>query len=188
MWPMLVLASNSPRRRELLAAAGIPCEVVPVDVDESVIGAEPPGEHVRRLARLKCEAGLAARPGRVVLGADTVVVVGTEILGKPQDEADAVRMLRLLAGREHEVLTGVAMLSSARTVVEVSRTRVWFTPLSSEEIATYVASGEPHDKAGGYAIQGLASRFVDRIQGNYTNVVGLPVSLVYRLLKSYPET
>ena len=184
---MLVLASNSPRRRELLAAAGIPCEVVPVQVEESVVGQEPPGVHVRRLARLKGEAGLAARPGRVVLGADTVVVVGIEILGKPRDDDEARRMLRILSGREHEVLTGVSVVSSSRTVVEVARTRVWFTPISEGEIAAYVASGEPLDKAGAYAIQGLASRFVDRIHGNYTNVVGLPVPLVYRLLKGYPE-
>lgn len=185
MAAMLVLASNSPRRRELLIAAGIACEVVPVDVDESVHGREPPGAHVRRLARQKSEAGLAARPGRVVLGADTVVVVGNEILGKPRDRGDAARMLRLLAGREHEVLTGVALVSPSETIVEVSRTRVWFTPISEDEIADYVASGEPLDKAGAYAIQGLASRFVDRIHGNYTNVVGLPVPLVYRLLKGY---
>ena len=187
MAPMLVLASNSPRRRELLAAAGIPCEVIPVDVDEAVVGLEPPGEHVRRLARGKAEMGQSARPGRVVLGADTVVVVGTEILGKPRDAEDAARMLRLLSGREHEVLTGVALVSPARTVVELARTRVWFTLLGSDEITEYVASGEPRDKAGAYAIQGVASRFVDRIQGNYTNVVGLPVPLVYRLLKGYPE-
>jgi septum formation protein len=183
-----VLASNSPRRKELLAAAGISCEVVSVDVDESVRGLEPPGEHVRRLARLKAEVGLAARPGRLVLGADTVVVVGTEILGKPHDAEDAARMLRLLSGREHEVLTGVALVSPTQTVVEVAKTRVWFTPLGADEIAAYVASGEPVDKAGAYAIQGLASRFVERIQGNYTNVVGLPVPLVYRLLKGYSET
>jgi septum formation protein len=184
---MLVLASNSPRRKALLAAAGIPCEVVPVEVDETVVGLEPPGEHVRRLARLKAEAGQAKRPGRVILGADTIVVVGNEILGKPLDPEDAARMLRLLSGREHEVLTGVALVSPARTVVEVAKTRVWFTPVGDEDIDAYVASGEPRDKAGAYAIQGLASRFVDRIQGNYTNVVGLPVPLVYRLLKGYPE-
>jgi septum formation protein len=184
---MLVLASNSPRRKDLLTAAGIGCEVVPVEVDETVRGLEPPGEHVRRLARLKAEVGQAARPGRVVLGADTVVVVGTEMLGKPRDAEDAARMLRLLSGREHEVLTGVALVSPVRTIVEIARTRVWFTPLGADEIAAYVASGEPQGKAGGYAIQGLASRFVDRIQGNYTNVVGLPVPLVSRLLKGYPE-
>ena len=184
---MLVLASNSPRRRELLTAAGIPCDVVSVDVDEAVRGLDPPGEHVRRLSREKAEAGFALRPYEVVLGADTIVVVGSEILGKPKDAADATRMLRILSGREHEVLTGVALVSSQKTVVEVARTRVWFNPLTDREIDDYVATGEPQDKAGGYAIQGVASRFVDRIQGSYSNVVGLPVALVYRLLKGYPE-
>ena len=184
---MLVLASRSPRRRELLTAAGIACEVVAVDIDEAVRRLEPPGEHVRRLAREKAEAGFALRRNGVVLGADTIVVVGSEILGKPKDAADATRMLRILSGREHEVLTGVALVSARKTVVEVARTRVWFNPLTDPEIDDYVASGEPQDKAGAYAIQGVASRFIDRIQGSHSNVVGLPVALVYRLLKGYPE-
>ncbi len=184
---MLLLASSSPRRRELLTAAGLACEVVAVDIDERVRRLEPPGEHVRRLAREKAEAGFALRPNGVVLGADTIVVVGSEIMGKPKDAADATRMLRILSGREHEVLTGVALDSAQKTVVEVARTRVWFNPLTDQEIDVYVASGEPQDKAGGYAIQGLASRFIDRIQGSHSNVVGLPVALVYRLLKGYPE-
>jgi septum formation protein len=184
---MLILASASPRRRELLAAAGIACEVLPVVVDEALAGPEPPGERVRRLAREKAEAGFALRPDAVVLGADTVVLVGGETMGKPADADDATRMLRLLSGREHEVLTGVALVSARRTVVEVARTRVWFTPLSEAEITGYVATEEPRDKAGAYAIQGLASKFVDRIQGSHSNVVGLPVALVYRLLKGYPE-
>jgi septum formation protein len=184
---VLLLASSSPRRAELLAAAGIPFEVVPVDVDESVVRLEPPGEHVRRLASEKAAAAFAAHPGRVVLAADTIVLVGGEMMGKPRDNADAVRMLRLLSGREHEVLTGVAIFSTRNAIVEVARTRVWFNPLSEAEINEYVASGEPLDKAGAYGIQGLGSRFIDRIQGSYTNVVGLPVALVYRLLKGYPE-
>jgi septum formation protein len=185
---MLVLASKSPRRLELLVAAGIACGVVTVDVDESVERLEPPGDHVRRLARAKADAGMALRPDAIVLGADTVVVAGSEIMGKPRDAADATRMLRVLSGREHEVLTGLALVSSHRApVVEVARTRVWFNPLTDREIAAYVASGEPLDKAGAYGIQGLGSRFVDRIQGSYSNVVGLPVALVYRLLKGYSE-
>jgi septum formation protein len=185
---MLVLASKSPRRYELLAAAGIPCEVVPIDVDESIQGVEPPGEHVRRLARQKAEAGLALRPADVVLGADTIVLVGSQILGKPRDDDDAIRMLRILSGREHEVLSGVALVSNRHPpVIEVARTRVWFNPLTEGEIADYVAHGEPRDKAGAYGIQGRGSRFIDRIQGSYTNIVGLPVALVYRLLKGYPE-
>ncbi len=184
---MLILASNSPRRKELLTAAGIRCEVVSVDVDETVDRLEPPGDHVRRLAEAKAKAALALRPQATVLAADTVVLVGSQILGKPRDDGDATRMLRLLSGREHEVLTGLALMSASRSAVEVAHTRVWFNPLTEKEIADYVLSGEPRDKAGAYAIQGLASKFIDRIQGSYSNVVGLPVALVYRLLKGYPD-
>jgi septum formation protein len=148
---------------------------------------EPPGEHVRRLARQKAETAFAAHPNAVALGADTIVVISGEIMGKPRDAQDAIRMLRLLSGREHEVLTGVAIVAARGVIVEVARTRVWVNPLNDAEIEDYVATGEPLDKAGAYAIQGLGSRFIDRIQGSYSNVVGLPVSLVYRLLKGYPE-
>jgi septum formation protein len=184
---VLILASSSPRRAELLTSAGIPFEAVAVDVDESVQKLEPPGDHVRRLAREKAAAAFAQYPDDIVLAADTIVLVGGEMMGKPGDEADAVRMLRSLSGREHEVLTGVAIMSRKGVMVEVVRTRVWFNPLTEGEIAAYVASGEPMDKAGAYGIQGLGSRFIDRIQGSYSNVVGLPVALVYRLLKGYPE-
>ena len=184
---MLILASSSPRRAELLKAAGIPFQVVRVDVDESILKLEPPGEHVRRLAREKASAAFATHPDAVVLGADTIVLVGGEILGKPRDAKDAIRMLRQLSGREHEVLTGVAILAKRGIAVEVARTRVWVNPLQDAEIHDYVATGEPLDKAGAYAIQGLGSKFIDRIQGSYSNVVGLPVALVYRLLKGYPE-
>jgi septum formation protein len=184
---VLILASSSPRRAELLTAAGIPFEVVKVGVDESVQRLEPPGDHVRRLARQKAEAALTLHPDRLVLGADTIVLVGGEMMGKPIDREDAIRMLRSLSGREHEVMTGVALISKRKAVVEVARTRVWMNPLSDAEVAEYVASGEPLDKAGAYGIQGLGARFIDRIQGSYSNVVGLPVALVYRLLKGYPE-
>lgn len=184
---MLILASSSPRRRELLTAAGIAYEAVAVDVDESVLKLEPPGEHVRRLALEKARRGLGLFPTAVVIGADTIVLVGSEIFAKPRDKEDATRMLQMLSGREHEVLTGLAMVSVRRSIVEVSRTRVWFNPLTEDEIEWYVSSGEPLDKAGAYGIQGLGARFVDRIQGSYSNVVGLPVALVYRLLKGYPE-
>src|SRR5262249_41030803 len=123
----------------------------------------------------------------VVLGADTVVVIRGHILGKPRDAEDAARMLRALAGQAHDVLTGVALSSARETTVDLARTRVWFSPLSEDEIADYVASGEAHDKAGAYGIQGRASKFVMRIDGSYSNVVGLPVALVYRLLKGYSE-
>jgi septum formation protein len=184
---MLVLASASPRRRALLTAAGIDFEALSVDLDETPLDGEAPEAHVRRLAREKAQAALVQRPQAIVLGADTIVVAGGRILGKPRDAEDAARMLRTLAGRAHEVLTGVALASMSAGTVELERTRVWFAPLSDQEIADYVASGEPCDKAGAYAIQGLASKFVVRIDGSYSNVVGLPVALVYRLLKGYPE-
>jgi septum formation protein len=184
---MLILASASPRRQELLSAAGIAYEAMAVDIDETPKPGERPDDHVRRLARQKAAAALRQRPDAVVLGADTIVVTGESILGKPRDAEDAARMLRSLSGRVHEVLTGVAVTSARDTTVELARTRVWFHTIGDGEIADYVASGEPSDKAGAYAIQGLASKFVERIDGSYSNVVGLPVALVYRLLKGYPE-
>jgi septum formation protein len=173
----LVLASQSPRRSELLRNAGIPFRVQAADVDETPLPGEPPVDYVRRLAHAKANAV----PGNLVLGADTVVVASGEILGKPANPADATRMLQLLSGRSHEVITGVC-LAGAETIVAHDTTTVFFSPLTGEEIAGYVATGEPMDKAGAYAIQGLASRFVERIEGSYSNVVGLPVALVYRLL------
>jgi septum formation protein len=181
---MLILASASPRRAELLRAAAIAFETLAVHIDEAPLADELPEPHVRRLAEAKARAASARRPGAIVLGADTVVVADDRILGKPRDAVDAARMLSLLAGREHEVLTGVCLVTADAAIVEVERSRVWFSPLNAEEIAWYVASGEPMDKAGAYAIQGLASRFVERIEGSYSNVVGLPVALVYRLLST----
>jgi septum formation protein len=178
----LVLASASPRRAELLRAAGFDFVVRPADVDESVLGGEDPATHVRRLATVKA-AAIESDAGReVILGADTVVVIDEDILGKPRDEAEAADMLRRLSGREHRVLTGVAVKRGGDVRVGVDQTRVWFETLTPEEIAWYVASGEPRDKAGAYAIQGLASRFVSRIEGSHTNVVGLPIHVVRRLL------
>jgi septum formation protein len=178
----------SPRRADLLASAGYVFDVRPVDVDESVYPEEPPAVYVRRLAVTKAAA--AADPSRndeVVLGADTTVVLEGEILGKPRDDEDAAAMLRRLAGRAHEVLTGVALRQGSRTVSEVARTVVQFTQLSEEDLAWYVRSGEPRDKAGAYGIQGLASRFIERIDGSYPNVVGLPVALVAQLLRQLPK-
>lgn len=185
---MLVLASESPRRADLLKAAGLSFEVLSVPVDETPWERETPDAHVRRLAEAKARAVAARRPDAVVLGADTVVVVDGRILGKPVDAADAASMLRSLSGRDHEVLTGVCVVGRGLTpTVEVACTRVWFSALSEGEIDRYVRSGEPMDKAGAYAIQGLGSRFVERIDGSYSNVVGLPVALVYRLLQNLPE-
>lgn len=180
---MLILASRSPRRQELLARAGIPFTMRPADIDETWLEGEDPRAHVERLARAKA-AAVAAGPDDVVLGADTVVVVDDEILGKPADAADAARMLRRLEGREHRVLTGVCLKRGHREAVDSEATVVRFAPLSEAEIEAYVASGEPMDKAGAYAIQGLASKFVERVEGCYFNVVGLPVAKVHRLLKS----
>jgi septum formation protein len=183
---MLVLASQSPRRQEILTRAGIAFVARPAEVDESRIGNETADEHVRRLAREKAEA-VPAGPGEIVLGADTVVVVDEQILGKPADAADAARMLKSLSGREHFVLTGICLRGVSQTVVDVETTMVRFVRLSPNDIADYVASGEPADKAGAYAIQGLASKFIDRVEGCYFNVVGLPVAMVYRHLRELRE-
>jgi septum formation protein len=175
----LVLASGSPRRAELLRRAGIPFEAVAADVDETQRAGEPAEAYVRRLAEAKAERVAAAHPGRLVLGADTTVAVDGEVLGKPVDADDAGRMLRRLSGRSHLVITGVCLIGPAgERQVEAAVTQVEFRPLSSREIADYVRSGEPMDKAGAYAIQGGASGFVIRLDGAHDNVVGLPVALI----------
>ncbi|HZU28711.1 MAG TPA: Maf family protein [Bryobacteraceae bacterium] len=180
----LVLASKSPRRAEILTSAGIPFIVRAGDIIEQPLPGEAPEDYVRRLAREKAEA-VRREEGEIILTADTVVVLAGHILEKPIDAGDAARMLRLLSGREHSVITGICLCAGSREIVDAAITQVRFVPLSDVEIAEYVASGEPMDKAGAYAIQGLASRFIDRIEGDYFNVVGLPVSLVYRHLKSF---
>jgi septum formation protein len=180
---MLVLASRSPRRSEILRHAGIPFVIRPADVDETPIPGEPARDYVMRIARKKAEAVTAAE-GEIVLGADTTVAMDGELLGKPRDAADAVRMLEMLSGRRHQVLTGICLRSPAGTIEDCAETSVWFAPLTSGEIADYAASGEPLDKAGAYGIQGLASKFVDRIEGCYFNVMGLPVALLYQHLRS----
>jgi septum formation protein len=183
----LLLASASPRRAEILRAVGWPFEPFPVDIDESPRPSEDPVAYVERLAREKAEAAAAKRQASpVVLGADTIVVANDHMLGKPRDEQDARRMLRLLSGRWHDVLTGVALLragegSGLRVAHETTRVR--FSAISDNEVDWYVATGEPLDKAGAYAIQGRAALFVEAIDGDYWNVVGLPVRLVYRLAR-----
>jgi septum formation protein len=207
---MLVLASASPRRQELLRNAGISFTVQPAGIDESPLARELPREYAERLAHEKALAVWRKRPQDCVLGADTIVVVDETILGKPRDAADAARMLRMLAGREHRVVTGVCVVGAAargqgprasenpairanhsseilRTESPELRTAsestvVTMSAISDEEIRAYVASGEPMDKAGAYAIQGMASRWIPKIEGDYSNVVGLPVALVYRML------
>jgi septum formation protein len=187
---MLVLASRSPRRREILQQAGIPFVVRPADVDETPLPAEPVRDYVARIARAKADAARLAADGEIVLAADTTVAIHGEILAKPLDAADARRMLRLLSGQRHEVLTAICLRSASRVIEDCAETSVWFAPLSPEEIADYAETGEPMDKAGGYAIQGLASKFVQRIAGCYFNVMGLPVAMVYRhlrVLQSFPQ-
>jgi len=186
----LILASASPRRAELLRAAGYEFEIIVADVDERARDGETPDIYVRRLAAEKSAAVQAA--DMIILGADTTVVVDGEILGKPRDDDEAAAMLRRLAGRRHDVLTGVSVRHGAHEVGRVESTAVWVSTLTTEDITWYVASGEGRDKAGAYAIQGLASRFIPRIDGSYANVVGLPVAAVAELLRSvlasHPET
>jgi septum formation protein len=196
----LILASASPRRAELLRAAGFEFDVVITDVDESVRDGESPRQYVRRLAAEKSAYAVAAlrRTGagpaeaghydRVVLGADTTVVIDDEILAKPIDDADAAAMLRKLSGRTHEVLTGISLRRGAYEIGRVETTTVTVAQISDADVAWYVASGEGRDKAGAYAIQGLASRFIPRIDGSYSNVVGLPVSAVFELLREISDT
>ncbi|MBI2687134.1 MAG: septum formation inhibitor Maf [Acidobacteria bacterium] len=179
---MLVLASQSPRRKELLERARIPFTVRVADIDESVHPGEAAQSYVRRLAARKAMA-VSRAADECILAADTTVVLDGEILGKPEDEADAVRMVRALAGRSHEVITGICLRYRQDLFIDASVTRVDMSPMSAAEIDAYVASGEPMDKAGAYGIQGIASRYITGIEGCYFNVVGLPVSLVCRYLR-----
>ena len=180
----LILASASPRRSELLRNAGIAFTVEPAHVPEQALPDEKPPEYVQRLARDKARAIFAKHSDNVVLGADTVVVADEHLLEKPQDPQDAARMLRLLSGRVHQVITGVCLLATGYERTEAEITEVRFSTLSEQEIANYIETGEPMDKAGAYAIQGMASRWVERIDGCYFNVVGLPVPRVYRMIRA----
>lgn len=180
----LILASRSPRRAEILNAIGWPFEVVAADIDESLRIGEDAISYVKRLALTKAQTVAHQSPASLVLGADTTVVVEGELLGQPIDDDDARRMLQLLSGKWHEVLTGVALLRAAQDeqgLVKHEVTRVRFAELSAEEIDWYVATGEPRGKAGAYGIQGHAALFVKEIAGDYFNIVGLPVRLVYEL-------
>lgn len=178
----LVLASASPRRRELLAQAGFVFEVRAADVDETLRVGETPVEYVRRLALEKARAVAALVGDAVVIGADTTVVLEGEVLGKPEDVADAERMLRRLSGRTHQVHTGIAVGHGEMWRSHVETTDVTFREIEEEELGVYLASGDAMDKAGAYGIQGYAARWIPRIDGDYFNVVGLPVSAVVRLL------
>lgn len=186
MPPQLVLASASPRRRELLAAAGYRFAVVTADIDETPRREEAAAAYVARLAEAKALTVLDEHPDTLVIGADTTVVVDGDILAKPADAAEATAMLERLQGRAHEVLTGVALVAAGWSRVTVAATTVWFAAMTADEVAAYVSSGEPMDKAGAYGIQGRAARYVTRIDGSYSNVVGLPVAVVHELLAGYP--
>lgn len=191
--PTLILASASPRRRELLAQAGYSFEVRPAHINEDTRADEDPISYVVRLARQKAQAAFEAacrdpeshQNVPVVLGADTTVELDGQILGKPQNAADAARILRILSGRTHRVMTGIAVVTASGTQVAAEVTGVRFLTLGDEEIAAYVATGEPMDKAGAYAIQGRAARWIPRVTGCYFNVVGLPLALVSTMLETY---
>ncbi|MES2524374.1 MAG: Maf family protein [Gemmatimonadota bacterium] len=179
----VVLASQSPRRRELLALVGITHEVRPADVDESLLPGELPVPHCERLARLKAATLAAVHPDAVVIGSDTIVVTGGRILGKPRDGADAAVMLRQLSGRTHTVFTAVAVSRGGETRSGVEEVDVTFRALDEETIAAYIATGEPMDKAGSYGIQGYGATLVERIEGDYFAVMGLPIGRMVGLLR-----
>jgi septum formation protein len=193
---MLILASASPRRQELLCEAGVGFTVLATNIPELPQPTERPKDFAERMAREKAQAALRQHPGKFVLGADTIVVIEGEILGKPHDEVDARRMLRLLSGRSHQVITGVCLVGPAlgtgnrklQAGFEDTRsesTLVTMTSMSDDEITSYIATAEPMDKAGAYAIQGIAARWIPHIDGDYSNVVGLPVKLVLRMLQEH---
>ncbi|PWT97238.1 MAG: septum formation inhibitor Maf [Terriglobia bacterium] len=179
---VLVLASQSPRRAEILRQAGFAFTVRPAEVDETPRSGEEPQDYVVRLAEEKALA-VPAAPGETILAADTTVVIDGQMLGKPEDAADARRMLEALSGRRHEVLTGICLRRGTELIRDWAATQVWFMPMTAVEIEEYVASREPMDKAGAYAIQGRASKFIEKIAGCYFNVVGLPIALVYRHIR-----
>lgn len=180
--PNIILASGSPRRSEILSSVGWRFTKIVPDIDETEFPGEDPGAYVQRLAREKSAAVAGQIPGEIVLGSDTTVVVDGQIIGKPVDMDDAKRMLRLLSGRRHEVLTGVAVVRGGDERVGLQRTAVKFAEMSAAEIDFLAENGDPLDKAGAYAVQAQAALFIEGIEGDYWNVVGLPISLVYRLV------
>jgi septum formation protein len=181
--PKIILASASPRRAEILRSVGWPFELLPQDIDETRKPDEDAVTYVQRLARRKAESAARRSEGSLIVGADTTVVIGDQILEKPRDHDEARRMLRQLSGQWHQVLTGVAVIHLSETKVAYATTEVKFAAMSLSEIDWYVASGEPMDKAGAYAIQGPGSRFIEGIRGEYFNVVGLPVRLLYEMVQ-----
>lgn len=184
---MLILASGSPRRAEILNLVGWRFEKQVINIDESKIDGETSNEYVKRLALEKAEAVAKKNTDRLVLGADTIVVVDGDVTGKPIDLEDAARMLRKLSGKWHEVLTGVALVKNSKRYVSSESTRVKFSRMNDEEIEFLVRHGNPLDKAGAYAVQAQASLFIERIEGVYWNIVGLPINLVYHLIKKFTD-
>ena len=180
----MILCSGSPRRKSLLESIGVKFSVYRPEIDEAYIPPETPEEYSLRLARGKCKAGALKYPDDVIISADTIVVIGGEILGKPSDREDAVRMLSALSGNEHTVITGLAVYTDGNIHAEAVKTLVKFRPLTNAEILSYVETGECDDKAGGYAIQGKGSLLIEGITGDYYNVMGLPLSTLYTMLKS----
>lgn len=184
----LILASSSPRRAEILAALGIPFEISPADIPEILVPGETGSEAAARLAREKAAAAAVRHAGEWILAADTLVLVDSVVLGKPADDRDAREMLRLLSGREHRVVTAVHLRKGfADGTGEIEESRVRIAPMTDEEIRWYVETGEPRDKAGAYAVQGLGARFVEGVDGSFSNVMGLPARTVYRLLREAPD-
>ncbi len=184
----LLLASASPRRAEILDALGIPFEVAPTDVEEKLAPGESGREAASRFAREKADAALLLHPNDWILAADTLVLLDGSVLGKPLDDGGAREMLKRLSGREHRVVTAVRLTNSPGTgSEEIEESRVRIAPLDEEEIRWYVSTGEPRDKAGAYAVQGLGARFVESVEGSFTNVMGLPARSVYRLLREAPD-
>jgi septum formation protein len=181
--PRVVLASSSPRRRQLLTLVGIAHEVMPADIDESYLAGETPASHAERLAREKAATVAAAARDAVVIAADTIVVVDGDVLGKPRDHAHAAGMLRRLSGRAHRVITAVAAIWDGTTAAAVEEVGVTFRPLTDHEIAAYIATGEPMDKAGAYGIQGFGATLVERVEGDYFAVMGLSLNRLVRLLE-----
>ena len=185
--PKLVLASGSPRRAEILTSVGWEFAKDVPDIDESELPGERAERYVQRLARQKAELIASRHPGKIVLGADTTVVVDEKIIGKPVDEIDAKRMIGMLSGNWHEVLTGVAAARDTKVSVGLQRTRVKFAKMSDPEIDFLVKEGDPLDKAGAYAVQAQAALFIEAIEGDYWNVVGLPINLVYQMVSRRPD-
>lgn len=185
--PKIILASGSPRRSEILGFVGWKFEKHIADIDETEKDGENPSDYVRRLAKEKAEAVAQNHKDKIVLGADTTVVIDNQIIGKPIDLDDARRMIKMLSGREHLVLTGVALVKNNDTKVGLQTTKVKFKEMNDEEIEFLVQFGEPLDKAGAYAVQAQAALFIEKIEGDYWNVVGLPINLVYKLMREFEE-